>query len=252
MSDNETDDVLLSALLDGELSAEEAARLEQRIAREPTLRARLDALERTDKAVRDRFAGVVDEPLPQSLRELLGADEAPAGNVVPLVQPVRAPSFALPMALAASVTLAIGVALGIVLAPGRQAGDTAFVADGGIIPPGSALFEVLESVPSAESSGLPGELTAMPVLTFATGNGAFCRELDLSSARGATQMLACRRDGEWRLQLASYSAGATTDGVYRPASGPSPALDAAISELIDGAPLGAADERELIARGWAQ
>ncbi len=74
MTNSESDDVLLSALLDEELSAEDAARLEQRIAREPQLRARLDALARTDKAVRDRYASVADEPLPQSLRELLDAN----------------------------------------------------------------------------------------------------------------------------------------------------------------------------------
>jgi hypothetical protein len=251
MSNSESDDILLSALLDKELSAEDAARLEQRLAREPNLRARLDALGRADSAVRHRYAGVVDEPLPQPLRELLGVHERPADNVVSLARQTRAPSFALPVALAASVALAIGVSFGIVLAPGRQAGDAAgFVADSGLVPAGTALFDVFENVPSAESRALPGDVTATPVLTFGTGNGDHCRELELASVRGATQMLGCRRNGEWRLILASYTASASTDGVYRPASGPSPALDAAIDELIEGAPLDAAAERELMSRGW--
>jgi hypothetical protein len=251
MSNNEADDVLLSALLDKELSAEDAARLEQRLAREPKLRARLDSLERADSAVRDRYAGVVAEPLPQSLRELLDGNELPVDNVVPLARPTRVPSLALPMALAASVALAIGVSLGIVLAPTRQAGDAAgLVADSGLVAPGTALFDVFETVPSAESRALPGDIIATPVLTFGTANGDYCREIELASVRGATQMLGCRRDAEWRLILASFTASANTDGVYRPASGPSPALDAAIDDLIEGAPLDAAAERELMSRGW--
>ncbi len=64
--------------------------------------------------------------------------------------------------------------------------------------------------------------------------------------RGATQMLGCRRDAEWRLLLSSYTASTSADGVYRPASGPSPALDVAIDELIEGVPLDEAAERELL------
>jgi hypothetical protein len=253
MSNSESDDVLLSALLDKELSAQDAARLEQRLAQEPKLRMRLDALERADSAVRRRYASVVDEPLPQSLRDLLGVNQPPPDNVVPLTRPTRAPWFALPAALAASVALAIGVSLGIVLAPGRQVGDAAgFVADSGLVAAGTALFDVFERVPSAESRALPGDVTATPLLTFGTRNGDSCRELELASVRGATRMLGCRRNGEWRLILASFTASASTDGVYRPASGPSPALDAAIDEIIDGVPLDAAAERELMSRGWVR
>lgn len=250
MSNNESDDVLLSALLDGELSAQDAAQLEQRIAREPELRARLDALERADKAVRERYAGVVDEPLPQALRDLLGADAPRADNVVPLARPARAPSFVLPTALAASVALAVGLAFGVVLAPDRQGRDRDFIANAGSVAPGSALFEVFERVPTAESRALPGDVTATPSLTFATQSGDYCREVEVASERGATQLLGCRRDAQWRLVLSSYSPSVSTDGVYRPASGPSSVLDAAIDELIEGAPLEAAAERELMSRGW--
>ena len=65
-------------------------------------------------------------------------------------------------------------------------------------------------------------------------------------------MLACRRDGGWRIAHASYAAATAPDGVYRPASGPSPAIDAAIDELIDGVPLEAEAERALMSRGWTR
>jgi hypothetical protein len=248
-----TDDELLSALLDGAISPEDAARLEQRIQREPALRARLDVLERANTAVRDAYAGVVDEPLPQQLLELVEEHTAP-DNVVPLT--ARA-SFTRrlwtePTALAAGIALMIGVALGIVLSPGRQAPDAiGLAAEGGAVAPGSALFEVLERVPGAESRELAAGVVATPVVTFRTAEGNYCREVDVTSAGGAAQMLACRRDGAWRLAHTSYAVSATVDGVFRPASGPSPAIDAAIDELIDGAPLDAAAEREILESGWS-
>jgi hypothetical protein len=252
MSDAQfTDDELLSALLDGVLSPEEAAQLEHRLEREPKLLARFEALERANTKVRDAYAGVVDEPLPQKLVDLLATEK---DNVVPLAarQPRERRSFVSPTALAASIALAIGVGLGIALAPGRQAPDAIeLAAAGGAVAPGTALFELLEGVPSAESRELSAGVTAVPVVTFGTADGGYCREVDVASTAGTTQMLACRRDGAWRLAHTSYVASATTDGVFRPASGASPAIDAAIEELIDGAPLDAAAERELLGRGWA-
>jgi anti-sigma factor RsiW len=255
MSDRQfTDDELLSALLDGALSPDDAARLEHRLEREPALRARLEALERANTAVRDAYAGVVDEPLPKQLLELLGTETAAADNVVPLAarQPRERRSFVPPTALAASIALAVGVALGVVLAPSRQAPDAIeLAAEGGAVAPGSALFEMLERVPSAESRELSAGVTATPVVTFGTAGGGYCREVDVASTEGTTQMLACRRDGAWRLAHTSYVAGTSTDGVFRPAAGPSPAMDAAIDELIDGAPLDSAAERALLGSGWA-
>jgi hypothetical protein len=248
-----TDDELLSSLLDGVLPPGEAAQLEHRLEREPELLARFEALQRANTAVRDAYAVVLDEPLPQKLIDLL-ATESTAENVVPFAarQPRGRPSFVSPTALAASIALAIGVGLGIAFAPGRQALDAIdLAAEGGAVAPGTALFEMLEGVPSAESRELSAGVTAIPVLTFGTADGGYCREVDVTSTAGTTQLLACRRDGAWRLAHTSYVGNSTSDGVFRPASGPSPAIDAAIDELIDGAPLDAAAERELLGSGWA-
>jgi hypothetical protein len=253
MSDRRfADDELLSALIDGALSPEDAARLEQRLDREPALRARLDALERANSVVRESYAGVVDEPLPKRVLDLLGPDRA--DNVVPLPKRGRSDgSFFSRTALAASIALAFGVALGILVAPDRPTPDAvALAAVVGAVAPGTPLADVLESVPSAESREVLAGVSATPVLTFATADGAYCREVDLASRAGTTQLLACRRDGAWRVAHATYTVAASTDGVFRPASGPSPAIDAAIEELIDGAPLEPAAERTLIERGWVR
>jgi hypothetical protein len=247
----QSDDELLSALLDGALTPDDAARLEQRLERELKLRARLDALERANTAVHDAYARVVDEPLPQGMLDLLGADAGRRDNVVPLAAKQSQQWSSLPLALAASIALVIGVTIGVLLNPRYAASPLDLAANAGAVSRGTALYEVFERAPAAEARELSAGVTATPVLTFSTASGDYCRELELASAQGATQMLACRRDGDWRLVLASYSASTSPDGVYRPASGPSPAIDAAIDELIEGAPLDAAAERELIDRGWS-
>jgi hypothetical protein len=254
MSDRKyTDDELLSALLDGALAPDDAAQLEHRLESEPALRARFEALTRANAAVRDAYAAVVNEPLPKPLLDLLAAQPATPDNVVPLSPRAsrdRRPVVP-PTALAASIALAIGIALGVVIAPERQAPDAiGMAAEGGVVPPGSALYELLERVPSAEPRELSADVTATPVLTFGTAEGGHCREVDVESVGVTTQILACRRDSAWRLAHVSYVVNPTTDGVFRPASGASPGIDAAIDELIAGAPLDAAAERELIDSGW--
>jgi hypothetical protein len=159
--------------------------------------------------------------------------------------------LALPLALAASIALAIGVALGVLLAPRDDVSDAvALAADAGLVPPGTPLFDVLERVPSAEALALGDGVTATPVLTFATVGGGYCRQVELAGNAGAMHTLACRGDGGWRLTLASFAPSTTAGGVYRPAAGPPPELDAAIDGLIDGEPLDATAERELMTRGW--
>ncbi len=70
------DDEALSAFLDGELGADEAHRLRQRLARDPALAARLAVLEKANSTVREAYAPVVDERLPERLVDLLGAAKA--------------------------------------------------------------------------------------------------------------------------------------------------------------------------------
>src|SRR5688572_26604292 len=78
------DDDALSALIDGALPSDEADALRARIAREPKLAARLAAMARANRAVRDAYRDVVDEPLPQRVLELLRRPQTHAADVVDL------------------------------------------------------------------------------------------------------------------------------------------------------------------------
>ncbi len=277
MSDQERttrDDEALSALLDGELPEDEAERLRQRLAREPALAARLEALEHADARVRGAYEGLVDEPVPQSVLDLLqpadGAEPSRHGDaavahpepeagtrtadVVELRPRAREPRrwFSVPAAAAAGIALVVGVLVGSLMGPGDSAPRTStLVAGAGVVEPGTPLHDALQSAPSAETRELGADLSATPALTFRAQNGDYCRQVDLTSAAGRTETLACRRAGRWRVEVASFvpQPAEADGGVYRPAAGDSP-VRAAVDSMIEGAPLDADTEQSLIASGW--
>jgi hypothetical protein len=254
-----SDDEALSALLDGALTGSESERLLQRIAREPALAARFAELERADQAVRGAYRGIVDEPLPRDVVNLLAEDRAEsaggkiAADVVPFAARARPPRGPLlPLAFAAGIALAVGIALGVLVAA-RTPTAGALIAGVGPVDRASALHDVLETQSSGTRSELGADLTAEPRLTFATVAGEYCRQIDLGGAHGVSTAIACRHGDAWQVEILSYSGGAPNgDGVYRPAGAAPSAVDAAIDSLISGEPLGAAAERAAIDRAWAR
>jgi len=243
------DDEALSALIDGALPSDEAAALRARMTREPKLAARFAAMERANRAVGDAYRGVVDEPLPERVLDLLRAPQARGGSVVELAgrRQRRALPVWLPHAAAAGVALAIGLGLGFGL--GQRSGDTpgGLVAATGPVAPGSSLHALLESAPSGEAREVDGA-TAAARFTFRTQGGDWCRELAVSSGTSRNAAIACRRDGGWRVDLVGVEAAGGE--VYRPAGGDEPLRDA-VDALIDGEPLEPGAERALVERGWA-
>ena len=92
-------DELLSAYLDGQLSAGERARLEARLATDPSLRAELDALRRTVALVRD----LPSLPLPRNF--ILPQTMAPRTRPAPPVRRRRA--WAAPLLTAATAVVSL-------------------------------------------------------------------------------------------------------------------------------------------------
>ncbi len=150
--------------------------------------------------------------------------------------------FAVPASLAAGIALAFGLVLGIAFGPRVLAPDAArWAADAGVVAPGTALFDALQTLPSGESRNLGAGFAATARLTFAAAEGRYCRHIDLIGPRGTTAALACGGGDGWRVETATFApAAGGPAGAYRPASGPDAALEAAIDERIDGAPLDAA------------
>lgn len=245
------DDTLLSAYLDGELADDEADRITERLAREPALMRRLEAMQSADAATRQAFETLDEQPMPAAVLDMLGASAGKSpGNVVPFPQRVVRNFAQLPVALAASVALVAGFLVSNVLRDAPT--DPYGITPAGVVAAGSDLHELLEHGISAEPQQFAGGATGQLVLTFEDKAGDWCRHLVVDAGEHGVQGVACRRGGTWQVEALGFGAAIDAGGPFRQASGTTPAaVDSAIDALIGPRdPLGADEERSLISNTW--
>lgn len=233
-------DEQLMAYADGELAGAERAAVETAIATDPALAARVESYRAGRRLLKQRFAAVAGEPVPQRLLDLLQPPAA-SDKVVPLrpraAAPVTAPRRTRPvwpMALAASLLLALGLAGGGWL----LRGPAAVTAD--------PLLAVLEQSPSGELRRT-GDEEFLVLASLATADGRWCREYERGPAGGAMQRgLACRgADGGWSEEALPAAPAPQGDGGYQLAgAGDDPAA------ALGARRLDADEEAARIAAGW--
>jgi hypothetical protein len=231
------------AWLDGELSPEEAARVEAEVAADPRLSRLADGHRAMTTGLRHAFAQVEAKPVPDWLRRPIDGDE----QVVDLAEvrsvhaARRAPPIWAQMA-ALAATLAVGVFAGNVMSGMFTAGPSSPIeAEAGRLVASAELENALY----ARLASAPAELGPRIGLTFRDKSGAICRTFEDRTASG----LACREGGDWRIRsLFQAPEGQATD--YRMASGPDPQLMEAVDASIDGEPFDAAEEKAAAERGW--
>lgn len=248
----EIDDTRLMAYVDGELSAEEAARIESQAAADAALAERI----RRTRALRVRLGGayapVLDEEVPQRLRDVL----RPGSEIPDPVRAIPAPATALGVqpgrrrrrardwsALAASLLL--GVLIARVLPPGTSpAQDDAFV--DAAMRAGGALERALND--GLAAAGPDGGVSIG--LSFRARDGVYCRSFTLDGEQPRAG-LACREGGaRWRVTTLSDTGAATGQEMRQAASGLPPAVLADIDARIEGEPLDASQEQAARAARW--
>ena len=245
------DDTLLSAYLDGELDDDTANRVTERLAREPELMRRLEAMQGADEATRQAFATLDERPMPAAVLDMLGADaSAPAASVVPFPRRIARNFAQLPVALAASVALVAGFLASDALRDAPL--DPYGISPAGVVASGSDLHELLEQGVSAEPQQFADGSTGLLVLTFEDRTGDWCRQLVVDGGDDGIQGVACRRGGSWQVEALSFGAPSAAGGPFRQASGTTPAaVDSAIDALIGSRdPLGADEEKSVISISW--
>ena len=228
------------AWLDGELPADEAARIETEVAADPRLLRLAEDHRRMAAGLRGAFAEVEAQPVPE---RLVGAVTQERGKVVDLAEARERRSQRNPPSLwvqmgALAATLAIGIVTGNLLTGGVS---SPIGAEGGRLVASAELEDALY----ARLASMPADSGPRIGLTFRDKSGTICRTFE----EQATSGLACREGGDWRIRsLFQSPEGQASD--YRMASGQDPQLLEAVDASIDGAPFDAEQERTAMEQGW--
>lgn len=232
-----TPDEKFFAWLDGELPAEEAARVEAEVAADPELARLAEQHRGLHMQLKSVFDPIAKAPVPERLIAAVHQREA---NIVDLAEARRSRatrgrgSAAQWTAIAA--TLAVGIFVGTMIPRG---GSPVEVQSGRLMAAASldrALDTELASAPSGD---------VRIGLTFRDQSGEICRSFTARSSSG----LACRSNGRWRLKgLFAAPEGQASD--YRMAAGMDPALAALVDSSMAGEPFDAAQERGARNGGW--
>jgi len=245
-------DEQISAYLDGELPDDELKAVEKALDADPAAAARLAAFRRVDSIVKEAHGAPEDQEIPDAVLSLLeDAEPDPHEQPTAEVIPFRAKIRGVPLALAASIALGVGVTFGPGLMPGNQAPGTPSLAYAvGPLPSADPLVGVLETAASAERVAA-GPATVTPVLSFATVDGRYCREVNIAQDAEAIAAVACRSEGIWTIAVTAASEPVGPVQGFETASDPQPAgIATFVEQMKTGDALSVEEERRLIASGW--
>jgi hypothetical protein len=234
-----TDEEQFYAWLDGELGADDAAAVAERVAADPALTQHAEQHRALGATLRDAFDPIASSPVPDHLlaavrtgSAVVDLDAAGAGGVS------RRTRFGLPQWAAIAATLVLGIVTGTMLQMNKE---PPIVASDGPKFAATELDEALDvQLASAEQTG------AVRIgMTFRDKRGAICRSF--TDAR--TSGLACQDRGQWRIR-GQFAAPEGQEADYRMAAGMDPALAALVDLTMAGDPLDADQERAAREGGW--
>jgi hypothetical protein len=240
-------DETLGAYADGELDAATCAALEAAMANDPQLAQRVTRQRALRARVRDAFAPVLTEAVPERL--LAGARGAPAGRRAGNVLDFRTRSparWSWPQWGAIAASLVVGVLLGPLLLRPSAPRPPLETSGGRVLASGVLASALTRQLASAQPSGAPVAIG----VSFRARRGDYCRTFVLREGQSLAG-LACRAGPSWEVVALARSEVPGTGGGYRQAgSALPPAVSHTLDEIIAGEPLDAAAEAAARAHGW--
>lgn len=239
------DDVTLMRWSDGELSPDEAARLEAAAVTDADLARRMQGLRRVRTAAREAFPTTMDARDADLVRLISARPPARPSSFARLGQTLAdafAPRRAVAWAGLATAAFVGGVVIGPMLGGGSE--GLRVSSDGVLADAG--LARVLDS--RLASEGPDGDGRAVG-LTFQDSERRWCRTFQARSEGMAG--LACREDAGWAVRVLAPLGAA--GGEVRTASSDSPqAVLDAVDAAIAGQAADAAAEARARDEGWRQ
>lgn len=229
----------LLAFADGELSSEEAKKIEAEIANDPSLAAHVEIHRALKARLHDTpqppDAGADDdqpEPAPKPAHRYAEGSSAP-----------RSKSSLVPVG-----AMAVGVVLGAMLwSSFTPVGDIR--TENGTVLAGGTLARALSMVVGTDKNGAafyPAEIGE----SFFSNDGVFCRNFKTGQPdKGGLSGIACRENEEWRIKVLAQAQ--TPQGQTSNKESPLPqAVREMLNDLMVGAPLDAEGERAARAQSW--
>ncbi len=243
---------MLAAYADGELGADDAAKVEAAIAVDPALAENVRAHQALREKLSAHFAPILDQPVPQHLTAMLGQETKSAkDNVVDLTQIRRAreeekranaPRRTMSPRWAIGGVLAASLALALIFGTRPSApGGLIDMKDGALVASG-ALSKALDTQLASAQEGAPVRI----LLSFKAQNGHYCRGFE----QGPTAGIACHDAGHWQIVRTQSDQQEKADGGYRQAGSNASGIMAAAQEMADGAALDARGEQAAREAGW--
>jgi hypothetical protein len=244
------DDETLMAYADGELGGEEARAVEQAVANDEALAARVAMFKETRELARLAYEPDLNETLPEALLAGVNVQVAGArsgrGKVLELRKrpnPPEQPLLRRNMAMAASFAALAGVVVGYLVALGTASIEPQDLSLGSSVP--LPLAEILSSALSGEErfvADMSGRVRL--IATFRDPDGTLCREFGYTRADAAPLIaVSCRETGKWRLTFAVSAS--REDGAYVTASSEA-TVDAYLESIHAGPPLAESEERSVL------
>ena len=240
-------DEMLIAYVDGELAAEDARLVEEEVSKRPDLRAFVERQKSLRRAVGAAFAPMMDEDVPQSLRNTVF--EGHVSRRWRLREALRhvgktrvTRRFLWWSGIPAAAALACGVLVGLAIAPRdilQVSAPTGRIAASGRL--GAALDTQLASTQTGTEDIRIG-------LSFRAKDGRYCRTFENRGTTSSLAGLACRDDGQW--SVVALQSAPPSGSSYRMAGGAPQSIRRAVQDMIAGEPLDASAERNARDRGW--
>lgn len=230
----------LAGYIDGEITGEEALRIEAELAGRPDLQAYVAQQRLLTQALHDSFDEVLNAPLPDALLAALKRKATPWDEVRVRFAALRR-GYVWSGAIAAA-TLALGIVIGTQVPSG---GDIASV--GGVLTAKGSLAKAL----SNDLSGSPTQVAQATIgLSFRDKSGQYCRSFQTAGAAPVAGV-ACNAAGSWQIAALARHAPPANTGAYEQAGSEMPdAVRDAVEGMIAGEPLDAAAERKARDAGW--
>lgn len=240
---------MLAAYADGELSAQEAARVEAAIAADPALADEVAAHRALRAQLSAHFAPLLDRPVPEAMLAALrtsDATESAPDNIVDFGAARRAKQATATPGRTRwmwSGALAASLALGLVLGTQLPHESGSIVREDGRLIASGDLDKALSNQLASADQDAPVRV----LLSFQRSDGQYCRGFE----DGATAGIACRAGDRWAIERTQAEQGTgAADGGYRQAGSAAGAIMAAAQDMAPDGALDADAERRARDGGW--